>query len=110
MAVHPLAERIPQLAESAFSAVDAFRGKIRDIRSDKRFSDQGHLEKIRDAAKNPLAYLGELRAQLEGERGSLDKRRARFSLPVPKKDDVVGALDRADRAVIRFTRLAARIK
>jgi hypothetical protein len=100
---HPLAERIPEdsefrvMADSAFGAVDAFRVKIRDIKSDKRFSEQGHYEKIRDAAKSgPLAFFAELKKQIAGERESLVERRSHFELPKPDRDHVVSALDAAE--------------
>jgi hypothetical protein len=107
--MHDLAERIPQdsefrvVVDSAFNAIDAFRRKIADIKSDKRFSEQGHLEKIRETAKSgPLAYFAELRKQIESERKSLEKRRSHFELPKPDRDDVVAELQRQEiRAWLR---------
>ena len=64
MTTHAFLARIPQnsdwhtRAASAFSAVESFRGKIRDIRSNTKLSGEGHLDAIRSAAKaGPLAYL-----------------------------------------------------
>jgi hypothetical protein len=115
---HPLAERLPKdselrtLAESAFSTVDAFRKKIGEIKSDKRFSAEGHREKIAEAANTgPLIYFAELRKQVASERRSLDERKSHFELPKHSRDDVVGAMDRAEiRAWLRSLPPGERVK
>jgi hypothetical protein len=106
---HAFLERIPAdsdwhtTAASAFSAVDGFRAKIRDIRANTKLSAEGHLDQIREAAKTgPLTYLTELRGQVSRERRSLENRRAQFELPAHSDKDVIGALDRQEiRAWLR---------
>jgi hypothetical protein len=108
MAIHQLAERIPQdsewrtMAESAFGAVDGFRRKSADIRKNTKLSSEGHLAQIRAESEAPKAFIGDLRRQVEGERASLAKRKAHFALPQPKRDDVLGEMQRQEiRAWLR---------
>jgi hypothetical protein len=90
------------MAESAFTAADNFRKKAADIRADRRFSAEGHLERIRAEAKSSLGYFAELRKQIGAERASLAKRRAHFELPKHDRDDVVAELQRQEiRAWLR---------
>jgi hypothetical protein len=96
---HAFLDRIPEssdwhtTAASAFSAIESFRGRIRDIKSDRKLSSEGHLDAIREAAKTgPLTYLTELRRQVVEERKSLANRQAHFELPKPADKDIVGAL------------------
>jgi hypothetical protein len=100
---HSFLDRIPKdndwhnTAASTFSAAEAFRAKVDQIKSDKRYSAQGHLEQIRNAAKaGRLAYYKDLRAQVAKERESLAERREHFVLPVLDRDDVVGALNQQE--------------
>ena len=114
---HEFAERIPQefefrtLAESAFSAVDAFRGKIRDIKSNKKLSDQGHLDEIRSAAlAGPLTYFKALRQQIGSERKALAERRSHFELPRPTDDPIIEMRQREYRDWLRSLQPGERVK
>jgi hypothetical protein len=115
---HSFLDRIPQdntwhnAAATAFSAVAAFRTKVDQIKSDKRYSAQGHLEEIRAAAKaGPLAYFESLRQDVAAERAKLAGRREHFELPVLDRDDVVGALNHQEiRSYLRSLPIGERIK
>ena len=116
--VHPFAERIPEdsefrvMAESAFGAVDAFRRKVGDVRSNRKLSAEGQLDEIRKLAKDgPLVFFAALRKQVVEERESLAKRREHFEIPEHDRKDVVGAMDRAEiRAWLRTLPIGERIK
>jgi hypothetical protein len=116
--MHPFAERIPQdsefrvMAESAFGAVDAFRGKIRDIKSNKKLSDQGHLDEIRSAAlAGPLTYFKALRQQIGSERKSLAERRSHFEIPAPRSDNLFAEMRAQEiRTWLRTLPIGERIK
>jgi hypothetical protein len=100
------------MAESVFSTVDAFCVKISDIKKDRRLSEQGHREKIAEAANTgPLVYFAELRRQIDGERKSLAERKAHFEIPRHSRDDVVAELGRQEvRAWLRSLPPSERVR
>jgi hypothetical protein len=84
-------------------AVDRFRKEAKAISDDPRLTKVGQAEKIRELAqKGPVTFLAEMRKHVEKERADLARRATEFELKPPRKDDLHGELQRAEkRAFLR---------
>jgi hypothetical protein len=77
--------------------VTVFRQKAAEIRSDKRYSAEGHREQVKAAAEiGPVQFFAQLKKQAAGDRAALNARKSEFELKPPNRADLVGAVERQE--------------
>ena len=96
---------------ATYSVVEGFVTKVREIRSDRRFSKEGADGEIAKVLASNLKAIGETRAAIMRRQANVATERASLLPRPPDRADLVGAIERQElRTILRSMPEAERLR